>query len=409
MPVTNNFKVVDYIGNNVLARLVNSLTMVHTANRDWETPWNPEMGFKIGDTVRIRKPVYFTTAEGAALSLQAVDERQETLTISYQDHVDVAFTSVEYQRFLQDPETNVYEGAAQALANKVDSRIIQTGLNRISRAVGTAGSGITSFAIPNQAITMQRQYAVVNSRYMCFNPTDAGTLRNALQNSFNVPFNTEISQQAIIGNMGGHDMYEDQNMLLHTTGTFPGTPLVMGGSQTGSTINIDGFGGGTPTVFKKGDIITFDGVYAVNPVNKNQIATGSGGLMQFVVTADVVSSAGSAAVPIEPAIEIDGPYQNVTAAPADNAPVHCLGVTVNGTAVQYTTNFVYSPDCFTFACVPGPIMMGAPYSKVFTDADTGISIRLNIVYTPNTDQDILRFDVFHGNQVFGQFGTKMIG
>lgn len=407
MAVTNNFKVVDYIGNNVLARLVNSLTMVHTANRDWETPWNPEMGFKVGDTVRIRKPVYFTTTEGAALNLQAVEERQETLTISYQDHVDVAFSSVEYQRFLQDPETNVYEGAAQALANKVDSRIIQAGMTRISRAVGTPGSGITSFSVPNASITAQRQYGVVNSRYMCFNSGDAGTLRNSLQNSFNVPFNTEISQRAIIGNLGGHDMYEDQNMTLHTTGTFPGTPLVMGAGQVGSVINLDGFGAGTPTVLKQGDIITFDGVYAVNPVNKQQIS--ATGLMQFVVQNDVVASGGSAAVTIEPAIEISGPYQNVTAGPANNAPVHCAGVSVNGTATTYTKNFTYSSDAFTFACVPGPIMMGAPYSKVFTDADTGISIRLNIVYTPNTDQDILRFDVFHGNTCFGQYATLQLG
>lgn len=410
MATVNNFKVVDFIGKNVLARTVNSLAFAHCANRDWVMPYGAENSFKIGDTLRIRKPVYFTSSNGAALQVQAIDERQETLTITQQAHVDVALTSVEVQRFLQDPETNIYEGAAQQLANQVDLFLAQSAVSRIYRTIGTAGAGVTSFATPNLGVTTQRKYGVVKSEYMIFNPSDAGSLRNSLQNSFNEPFNRNVSQDAMIGRIAQHDLIEDQNTTMHTTGTFAGTPIVAAGDQVGSSINLSGFTAGQTGVLKVGDIISFAGVYGVNPVNRLQVGTGSGNLAQFVVQSNVNSDgAGLATVVILPAIEIDGPYQNVTNAPAASAPVTCFGITVNGTAAQFSNNYVFSKDAFTLACVPPPIMLGAPYCKVFTDPETNISIRCTISYDPTVDQDIMRFDIFYGAQVFGQYATRIAG
>lgn len=409
MATANNFKVVDYIGKNVLARTVNSLAIAHTANRDWVNPWGSNMDFKIGDTLRIRRPVYFTGSEGAALQVQGIIENQDTLTIEYQSHVDVALTSVDVQRFLQDPETNIYEGAAQRLANMIDSAGAAKAATRVWRTIGTAGAGITSFATPNLSVTRQRQYGVVDSRYMTFNPGDAGTLRASLQNSFNVPFNTDVSQRAMLGEVAGHDLIEDQNLQLHTTGTFPGTPQVNGASQSGSTINLKGFTATQNGVLQPGDIISFANVYGVNPVNYQQVGTGSANLAQFVVQ-NVVNSDGSgnATVTILPAIVTSGPYQNVTGSPADGAAVSSYG-SPSGSAVTWSTNYTYSADAFTFACVPPPIMMGAPYCKVFTDPETNISIRCTVSYNPVTDQDIMRFDTFYGWQVFGDYATRQIG
>lgn len=410
MATTNNFKVVDLIGKNVLARTVNSLAIAHTANRDWVQPWGSSADFKIGDTLRIRKPVYFTGSEGAALQVQGVIENQETLTIKYQSHVDVALTSVEVQRFLQDPETNIYEGAAQRLANMIDSVGALTARTRVWRTIGTAGAGITSFATPNLSVTRQRQYGVVDSRYMTFNPNDAGSLRASLQNSFNVPFNTDVSQRAMLGEVAGHDLIEDQNLTIHTTGTFPGTPQVNGAGQTGSTINLKGFTASQTGVLQPGDVISFAGVYGVNPVNYQQVGLGTGNLAQFVVQTAVDSDgSGNATVTVLPAIVTSGPYQNVTGSPSDSASVSAYGITSNGTAAQWSDNYTYSADAFTFASVPPPIMMGAPYCKVFTDPDTNLSIRCTVSYNPQTDQDIMRFDTFYGWQVFGEYATRQIG
>jgi hypothetical protein len=410
MTTTNQFLYVDFVGRNVLARLVNSLGLTHTANRDYEGDFGSENAYKIGSTVRIRKPVYFTVTSGAALAVQAVVENQTYLTIQFQQHVDVAFTSVETQRFLQDPETNIYEGAAQALANILDTQIGIAGTLEFNRAVGTPGAGVTSFAVPNMAITTQRKYGVRQSAYMAFHPDPAGTLRASLQNSFNEAFNKDVSQRAIIGSLGSHDLLEDQNLQIHTTGTFPGTPNVATAVVDGSsTVNLTGFTASQSNVLNAGDIITFANVFGVNPQNRSQVGYGSENLAQFNVQSVVNSDAsGNAVVTILPPIILTGPYQNVTNAPALNAAVSCSGITTPGTATQYIKNFVYSREAFTLACVPGPISSGAAYSKVFTDEDSNISMRVNIVYDIQTDQDVMRIDIFYGTKAFGPYGTMIL-
>lgn len=410
MAVINNFKVVDFIGNNILARTVNSLAFAHTANRDWVEPWSANQSFKIGDVLRIRKPVMYTGGNGAALNIEAIDERQTTLSIDYDATVGIAFTSAELQRFIDNPQSNIYEGAAQTICNKIDSTIANALQTRVWRTVGTAGAGVTTFATPEDSITRQRMFGVVNSKYMAMNPQDAGSLRTGLYNSFNTPFNQEICQDAMIGNFGRHDLFEDQNIPTHTTGTFAGTALVDGASQTGSSINLKGFTALQTGVLKAGDIITFAGVYGVNPINRQVVGLGTGNLAQFVVQADVDSNgSGLAVVSVLPALELTGPYQNVSALPADSAAVSCKGVTSPGTAAYFTSNYTYSSDAITLAVVPGPVSPGCVYSKVFTDADTGISIRCNISYNINTDQSIMRFDSFFGVQAFGEYATRFIG
>ncbi len=73
---------------------------------------------------------------------------------------------------------------------------------------------------------------------------------------------------------------------------------------------------------KFGDKITFASVYAVNRLTKQ--ATDH--LKCFTVTEDCSSDAGGLmAVKISPAIELAGPYQNVSALPANGDAVKTFG------------------------------------------------------------------------------------
>ena len=85
-----------------------------------------------------------------------------------------------------------------------------------------------------------------------------------------------------------------------------------------------------------GDVITFAGVFGVNPQNYET----TGLLQEFVVLEDVdTDGAGAGSIKISPSLN-DGTatttnaagdtislkaYQNVTALPADNAPITVLG------------------------------------------------------------------------------------
>lgn len=412
--MANTLLFVDLIGNNVLARLVNSLGLAVTANRDYEAQFSSGKVWMIGSSLRIRQPVYFTavqyTGPGSPLVPQDVIENFTTLTISNQWTVGVAFTSQEEVLFLQDPQTNVYQGAAQELANLIDLSLVNAGMSAFNRIVGNPGAGATSYSVANAGITENRKYGVKNSRYMAWNPSAAGDLRNALNNQFNKMMNTEICEVGVLGNISGCDNFEDQNLQSHTTGSFglsSSAPIVAGAGQSGSTINLSGFGAAVDaTVLADGDHISFAGVYGVNPVSRVPVAGNT--LMQFLVVGDTACDiTGAATVTISPAIILTGPYQNVSAGPAASAPVSLYGLVTHGTPAVYAENFCFSPDAFTLAVVPMPVNYGTPYSKVFTDPDTGIAIRLNIAYSYGTDQDLLRFDTLWGGMAFSPYGTTI--
>jgi hypothetical protein len=86
----------------------------------------------------------------------------------------------------------------------------------------------------------------------------------------------------------------DRKLPLGTAKTTPGTPLVNGAGQTGTTINVDGLPLSATNYLVEGDFIEFNGEFkmVVAPVNTN--------------------GSGQAAIQFRPAIRN---------APADNAPV----------------------------------------------------------------------------------------
>lgn len=102
--------------------------------------------------------------------------------------------------------------------------------------------------------------------------------------------------------MGGRFYYGDPAYLITgPAGGAPGTPLVKGGSQTGTSLDTDGWGLSQADVVKKGDYIHFDNA--------------DGGREMKMITAGASSDGngtGEATLSFEPATRI---------APADNAAI----------------------------------------------------------------------------------------
>ena len=67
-----------------------------------------------------------------------------------------------------------------------------------------------------------------------------------------------------MGRMAGADWYMDQNVASHTTGARGGAAIVTTASQVGSSINTSTWTA-SGTRLKRGDVIQFTGVFAVNP------------------------------------------------------------------------------------------------------------------------------------------------
>jgi len=133
------------------------------------------------------------------------------------------------------------------------------------------------------------------------------------------------------------------------------------------------------------------GVNAVHPETKAD----TGRLQQFVVTADVGTSATS--IPISPALTVSGASQNVTGSPADNAPIlkrESDETTAIGAAADYSISMGFHKDAFAFATADLIKPKGVDFCA--REVMDGISLRIVRDYDINNDKMPCRIDVLYG-------------
>jgi hypothetical protein len=145
---------------------------------------------------------------------------------------------------------------------------------------------------------------------------------------------------------------------------------------------------------RKGDIVTFANVNAVNRVTKESLGT----LRQFVVTADVATTATT--IPIYPGMigpvgglagGADQQYQTVDALPINGAAM----VLVTPASSVYRKSLAYTQKAVTMASADLVMPKKAVEEASRTSYD-GVSMRMLTDYLPLTDQLATRLDVLFG-------------
>ena len=380
------------IAKEALLQLENNLVFGNLVSRTFKNEF-----VKVGDTVTVRKPVRFTAADGATINIQDVTEQSTTITVDTRKHVAWKFSSEELTLDIDQYSQRYIQPAISALAQAVDAKIASL-YAEIPNAVGTAGTTPNSFAALGAAGKLLDKYAVPQTgRNLVVDPEARWALADALKGVYQQQMVQGILQDAALGRVAGFDIYGDQNINKHTAGVASGTPLVNGAGQSGNSIVTDGWTASISGILKKGDIITFAGVYGVNPINKQS----TGELKQFVVTADVNSDgAGNATVPISPAIITSGNYQNVTAGPADNAAITVIG--------NHTANMAFHKSAIQLVTVPLELPAGAAFKA--QETYNGLSVRIVRDYDITNDQDIIRLDILFGAKVvYPEMACRLLG
>lgn len=398
--MANTFITPSVIAKEALVQLENQLVMANCVHREYKKEF-----VKVGDTVSIRKPVKFFTAKGATRVNQDIEEKNTSIVISEQDHVSFSIPSVDLTLTIEEMSERYIKPACITLAQTMDMAGHEL-YKYVWNSVGTPGTTPSGF--DDVALSAQRldEMAVPQDmRKFMANPKAhyaiaAGKLT---LDSIGSSGKSAYESARLGGGIAGfQDVLKTQNVRNHAVGALGGTPLVNGGAQnvtyanaTGDntqTLNTDGWTTST-AVLKAGDVFTIAGVYAVNPV------PGAGGtgkqampyLQQFTVISDATSNgSGEAALTISPAIITSGPYQTVTAAPADNA-----AITVMGTAgVAYPQNMGFHKNAFALVTCPMDLPEGAPFKA--RESHNGLSIRVLKNYDIDADADIVRLDVLYG-------------
>lgn len=405
--MSNSFLTTSKITREAVRLFVNSNMFIRNVDRQYDSDFGKK-GEKIGSQLRIRLPNDYTVTKGPAASIQDTTEQQTVLTLATQAHVDVSFATVDLLLSLDDFSERILTPAMNNLAGQVavdvmsvtEQGIITLPNNApaapLSATSGGAcniaynldGSGNlispTSSTVLDAGALLSQNSARLDKRDVVLDPRTEARIVNSLTGLFNPT--PRISQQYESGQMKnalGFDFFMDQTVIKHTNGSFT-SGTVSGANQTGYSVTTAAITG----TFNTGDIITIEGVYAVNRVTKQT----TGELRQFVVTADV--SNGATSIPIYPAITpaVNGnavQYQTVTVSPANGAEV----TLILAPGQVYRKNIAYAPEAITMVTGDLPLPKNVDTARAQYD---GVSMRMVTQYMVGTDQEVSRIDVLYG-------------
>lgn len=407
---TNNVLLTDdAIAAEALRLLVNELAAVRRVHRGQESKFggSPEAGHKIGDQISIKKPFRTLVGSGRTLSVQPMIDETVTLTVDQQRNIGLRLYQDQKTLSLTEFSNRYLKSAITALAHKVDRWVLDQIQDAGFYGSGTPGTAIDDDAF-NDAIAYMEMVGVPVGDGMLsafLNPLDASSIAKNLKTYNNEAMVKRAVNQNYIGeHLSGFKMFKTAQVPVHAVAAHGGTPLVNGGSQTGTSLVTDGWPNST-LVLNAGDTFTLANVYEVNP----QTYESTGRLQRFTVTAAGTSSGtGTLTISISPGIndgtnttvDADGnnvslaAYQNVDAGPADNA-----AITVIGTAsTSYREALCFHRDAFSFACVPIELPKSAVVKSRVTDPKTGISILMTGEWDGTNFRETHRLDVLFGGK-----------
>ena len=391
----------DIITNEALAVLRNQFVLASRALRPVDDLFG-QTGMKAGDTVRVRVPVRYTSATGAAVNKQNSTETNTNIQL-IQRNIGMGFSSKDRTLSIDDFSSRFIAPAMAQLASDID----QDGFALFYKANNLVTPGAYTAGIPaaftgadvatlrpflDAGARLDEQAAPRDDeRYVSLSPSANAGVVDGLKALFQDA--TEIAAQYKRGLMGvgaGFQWAVSQCMPTFTCGTRTNVTPIINGNQTGSSILMSG--AGNTLTATQGDQFTIGGVYAINPLTR--LATNK--LQVFTVQALATSTAGGAlTVTVSPAINITAPNQTVSAQAGTGATVTWIGAASTVTDV----NMAWHKNSFMVAfCQLTSDLSGADAS-VASDPESGISVRLVKQYNAETDEQVTRLDVLYGWQL----------
>lgn len=395
---TNNFLPAKVFANAGLKLLKNNLVMAKLCDSE-----GVDKAFKagVGGTVYVKRPPEFIVRRGATANPQNVIEGEVAVNCNIQSGVDVQFTSQEETLNIDKLlKSRVLSAAMATIASDIDGELIKRTCE-FPNWVGTPGVAMTAPSALFAGAQRLDELAIPGSdRNGVLSPADsygiAGNLLQLAAQQGDVAGNAlKKAKLPVIGNV---DWYMTQSTPSLTTGNRATTgTLVNGGAQNVAysavkstltqTLVCDGQ---VAKTYKAGEIFTIAGVNAINPRTKADL----GYARQFTVVNDASSDgSGNVSLTIFPAIISDAtsPYQNVTAAPVNDAAITFLGAA--STTFRPGAAFHQTAIKLVSAKLVMPYSGEADYA---TDPDTGLTVRYWRYSDGASDTHNHRWDVLFG-------------
>ena len=147
--MSQNVLTADVIAKAALMVLDNNLIGANLVYRGYEDEFDRN-GYKIGDTVMVRRPAQFTVRRGETAQIQEVKEGKFPITVNILDGVDFKFSSTDLTLRIEDLAERVMKPALLQLANNIDMEVWKL-YKSVPSWAGTPGQTINSSRISARA------------------------------------------------------------------------------------------------------------------------------------------------------------------------------------------------------------------------------------------------------------------
>lgn len=351
---------VDMITKAVIAEMKNQSVLLNHVDRRHED----EFG-EIGKKLRIRRPNKYKAVDGPDVtgSLQELKEAYVDLTINKHKSVPFKMTSEEMTLNITDSRLRQQHimPMATELVQTIESEI--AGMYKsIYNFGGTPGTTPGASGDGPKDVGLVGNLLKYNSVPLDSNRNGFYDVDASLNLASSVVKNLDVSaisrtalEEARVNRLSQINLFESNSIANHTSGLVATTGAVNGAAQDVTydvskdawtqTLITDGWATSVAGLFKAGDVITMAGVNRVQAKTYEDL----GVLHQSVVMADADSDgSGNATLTISPPLITSGAYQNVSAAPADNAVITVVSGTAGAVNPQ---NLIFHRDAIALVTI----------------------------------------------------------
>lgn len=380
----------------IAGRVSDSPKLINVIDKEPAESFDGKNGFKSGDSVSIHVPPLYTAGTSFDITSTIQDIKSSTVSLPLDIESTVGITvdslelakEVDFSTFMR----NYGDGAADAIASAVESRVIEKLSDAVYHSVGTAGSELfefDTFAAAKEKLDLA--LAPEDGRYALLNSSSMRKATNSAKGYLNPQTGIgKMYESGMIKDpITGFDFMRNELLNVHTNGNdvvFEVRTTVSTEGQ--STLVVEGLTTTTGTV-KKGTVFTVAGVYDVHPQTKTTRTQ----LKQFVVTADATADgSGYATLSISPAMytSASGSLQNIASFPQDGDAITPVGAASSALA----QNLAFHKSAFRFVSVP----LEMPNSAELIGQETvnGITIAMIRDFDNIKRRWITRFDFLGG-------------
>ena len=400
----NQFITTQLVSNTALAMFANNSPFIMTGSRIFQNEFTSS-GYKIGETIQVRRQNNFIIGDGSTAVPQAIIETVENITVAHQYHALIAYTVQDLSLRIEDFSREFIQPAIQNIISQMERDVNALAETSLYFFTGTAGTPINSFNTVDLAGAKLLEQAVniSSDAYLAMTVRDGTSLKGALLNNFTPVFNEEIVRHSAIGHLSYFDIFQSQNIIRHIAGAGPtlhssDTLTVNGAVSSGNTIVLAGATASVTNYFLPGDLISISGVSSVNRLTR----ASTGQNMQFVIQQAANSTSGGAVtIVVNPVIISDttSPLQNVSNPIPNGAAVT--------TVPSYNNNIAYPARALDIVCPP-LYKLQVPYSSVAVDPETGLSLAVTQTGDIQAYQNLMRIDILCGFAWHPEYACKVL-